>query len=240
MQAEAQGIVAEGGAQQRTSLGSVFGVGAGFLVLLICIAVLLGYGPRRRVASESLAEHYDVNSLPFGFVLQTEAYTLPGGEEVYVMNSPDFEPALPAEVESAIVDDKDGPRAGEEKVDWSSLQVAATGTPPAQLFLVKYPLSRAESVLKGQFRTLEWKDLSEIESKGGRSAVDGGKLEWNGYDADYVQQREYLPGLRFVDQVRVNLTLGGQCWIAYAVWPQQAAGSVAPVEKLLAALEPVL
>jgi hypothetical protein len=93
--------------------------------------------------------------------------------------------------------------------------------------------------LNSQFRGLEWKDLLEIDVQGGSSVVGGGKLEWFGFDADWVRQRRFIVGGSFRDTMRVNLSLGHQCWVAYAIWRQGAQASEEVMGELLAALAPV-
>ncbi len=246
MEAATHQATVEGGAPQRASLAVVFGVAGGFLVLLACIGTLVGFGPRTTPAEASLAEHYEVGELPFGFSIHPDLFLLPSAEQVYVLNGEDFAPVESKDVEAAVGEQETEEKESEEgdksehgKVDWSAMQSLNDDSPPAQLFLVEYPIASAEKVIEQQFRDVQWKQLAEIEADGGRSAVDGGKLEWNGFMADYVHQREFRPGLRFSDQVRVNLSVGGKCWIAYAVWPEQHAGSTEPVKELLASLRPI-
>jgi len=225
--------------EERASVGVILGVAGGVLLLVACVGVPLGFGPRTLAASDALAQHYDLGALPFGFHLQPVLHVLPAGERVYVLNADDFVPEKLEHFEFKSPRSHGPPAPDAPLVDWSKIEALSSGSPPDQLFLVEYPLNQAESVIAGQFRALEWKQLSEIDAGGGRSAVDGGKIEWNGYMADFVRQREFRPGLRFVDQVRVNLSLRGECWIAYAVWPEQHTGSTEPVEELLGALRPL-
>ncbi|MFT7486067.1 MAG: hypothetical protein ACI9F9_001920, partial [Candidatus Paceibacteria bacterium] len=237
MEADSHQEAAEGGAQPRASFGAVFGIAAGFMILAACIGTLLGFGPSTAVAAETLGEHFSVGELPFGLQLHPEVFLLPGGEEVYAMRGEGVDlvqisKAL-KELEAESKQMKPG-GAEEEPVDWTAMQVNSTGGPPSQVFLVHYSLRQAESVIAKQFRALRWRELSEIEARGGHSAVGGGKLEWNGYSANYVRDRQFRRGLRFMDQVRVNLTVGGECWVAYGIWPDQHEGSKEKMAEVLA------
>lgn len=126
-----------------------------------------------------------------------------------------------------------------EPYDWANIEVLSTDSAPQCLYLVQFPVGQAASVIRGQFQNLDWKQLSLIDAEGGRSAVDGGKLSWAGYGADFVRERNFVRGGGFWDVVRVNLSVGGECWVAYATWPSGHAGSSESVELLLEGLQPV-
>jgi hypothetical protein len=157
----------------------------------------------------------------------------------------DEEPVADSDTETDTDADAKGEAESGEKsnsdwtpVDWTLAKPTTEGGPPSEVFLVNYPWKQANSVISSNFQRVQWKELKYIESKGGRTAVDGGKLTWNGYAADYVLEREFRPGLRFQDRLRVNLTVNSECWVAYAVWPEQEAGSKEPAAEILAALRP--
>lgn len=71
---------------------------------------------------------------------------------------------------------------------------------------------------------------------------DGGTIPWAGYAAPYVRVREFelIDGVgRFVESVRVNLTLGAHCCVLYLRWPPGEAGDREGALTMLAALEPL-
>ena len=67
-------------------------------------------------------------------------------------------------------------------------------------------------------------------------------VSWDGlggpFEADFVHERAYEPGGHFTDEVRVNLTTARRCRVLFVRWPRDYRGSRAPVEALLAAIEP--
>ena len=220
----------------RASLRSVFGVALGLMIVALCAVTVFTYGTTTLAAAPGLAEHFELGALPFRFQLQEDLVVLPSGEQVYVLSRPGELPQVPP----GLLAGNSGVSAKESEfpapVDWSAVQVEKENGPPSAIFLVKYPNSTANATIEQQFRQVQWKELRFIESKGGRTAIDGGKLQWNGFGADFVHGREFFPELRFADHVRVNLTTGGQCWVAYGVWPEQEAGSKEVMAQFLGAL----
>jgi|GEM_PF-1371014 len=242
---------------QGVGPGAILGVSIGFLVLCGGLLVLFGFGTRSVDAREALAGSFELDAFPEGHRLLEVAHLLPGGERVFVVTdgSSAVEPSELEEVASDVPEpeadepggedvehaDDEGVESEEEEdddYDWTAIEVLSEGTRPARLFLVRYPRARADSVIGSQFRHLHWRELSEIDASGGRAAVDGGELEWAGYAADFVRERQFIEGGRFRDTLRVNLSLGGECWIAYATWPEGHAGSTEPVTELLGSLRP--
>lgn len=228
-------------------LGQVLVVALGLAAVAVCVLVPLLYGSRTLPAGPALAQSYELGELSHDFELGPEAFLLPGGERVFVLG-----PGLagapsegsPGPILAAAGLEREAGEGSEAQsgtaafTDWGSLSPVSTGTAPARLFLVQYPIGRAASVIDEQFRRIEWKDLRHIEAKGARTAVDGGKIEWGEFAADFVQERTFVRGGTFRDSLRVNLSLGRECWIAYAVWPELNAGSKEVVGEVLGALRP--
>lgn len=236
------------------SLAGVFGVGFGLLIIAGLVLVIVGYGPRGIAASSVLAGSLEVVELPEGMTLEANALILPTGEKVVTVSS-----GSPFWINPAELIDRSarmgggmgrgmGPGGGMgfgpgspgfEEYDWAGVEVESEDSMPARVYLVTYPRRSASKVLVRQFSGLAWRDLSQISAKGGTAVVGGGKIEWAGYAADFVRQRRFLEGGSFRDTIRVNLSLGQQCWIAYAIWPERHTGSEEVVREVLAAVRPV-
>lgn len=233
--------------------GKTFAVALGLLAVALCVLTPIFYGSSTFAAGAGLAQRYELGPLPAGFFLEEQGFRLPGGEQVFVFNDgleaaisaaglvAEEEPEPQPEAPPAEPPEEDGAegKSTPAPVDWSAIEPLSEGTAPTRLFLVRYPAARAESVIAEHFRGIEWKELRFIGTEGGSTAVDGGKLEWSGFGADYVRVRTFIPGGSFRDVLRVNLSLDGECWVAYAVWPELHAGSKEPVGELLASLRPV-
>jgi hypothetical protein len=221
------------------------GVGLGLLAVALCILTPLFYGSSTFAAADRLALRYKLGELPPAYSLEESGILLPGGERIFVFSGGEegadsVGEFLVTETDDSVATEADEStnRSAEDHIDWSKVEPLSEGSAPSRLFLVHYPTSRAKAVIDAHFRRLEWKDLRSIEPKGGSTAVDGGKLEWNGFGADYVQVRSFISGGAFRDVLRVNLSLEDECWVAYAVWPELHAGSKEPVQELLASLQP--
>ncbi|MCB9916211.1 MAG: hypothetical protein H6828_13870 [Planctomycetes bacterium] len=232
-------------AERRASLGGVFGVALGLALIALCVAALLR-GPQRLPAATVLAEAFAPCERLGALTLEPEARVLPGGERVLTFTDGSELEVTPAElVERRGMGPGMGPGMGQspaapdvEPFDWSSVTPEVRGAPPARLYLVGFPAEAGEAVLASAFRGLEWRELADLPKEGGAAVVGGGKLEWAGYAADWVRERRFLEGGSFRDTLRVNLTLGRRCWIAYALWPERSEGSEAAVAALLAELAP--
>jgi hypothetical protein len=215
-------------------------VSVGLLVLVLCVAAVLLQGSRTDSAEALLAPRYELGPLPGEFRLDPRGHRLPGGEQLVRFAGPGAD-------DEAILRSAAGLEAGPEPtpggrgapaVDWSALAPDRVGESPSVIYLVRYPLASGERVMREQFQRIEYRDLSRLEPKGGSTPVEGGELDWHGYSADHVRVRRFGPGPTFRDVVRVNLSLGRECWIAHAVWPPLSEGSIEPVGELLRALRP--
>jgi len=222
------------GASPSRLIGVALGVG----LVALCLAAAMGGGWGSTTSEEVLASRFTCSQLPEDLTLDPAAYELPGGERVvrfFRQGAGDMDASLGA----AGLAPWSRPASKGEDVDWSELRPTSQETPPGVLYLVRYPESAGEAVMREQFRGLEYKDLSRLEGSGGSTPVEGGQLDWHGFAADHVRVRHFGPGPTFRDVVRVNLSLGRECWVAYAVWPPLAAGSIEPVEDFLATLAPL-
>lgn len=133
--------------------------------------------------------------------------------------------------------DGDEPRLSETAAERERFAVE-DGTPPSVVWLMRYPRDRALAVLQREMKRKVEDPRAEPSKKNLELTVDGGRLAWGDYEADYVQEREYEVGDHFTDVVRVNLTLGDECWILVALWPRDYRGSTEPIARLLEALPP--
>lgn len=236
----ASGVGAPAGeaAPAGASASRLAGVLLGLLVLALCAFTVFGGGWSEVSSAEVIAGRYELGPLPVGYSLEPLAHALRGGERVVRFVHEGSEEELAELTAAALGRGGAAPSRSSEKVEWGALLPSSSGTPPPVVLLVRYPLAAGERVVREQFRGLEYRDLSRLGERGGSTAVAGGELAWHGYAADHVRVRRFGPGPTFRDVVRVNLSLGRECWIAYAVWPALAEGSVEPVAAVLDALRP--
>lgn len=229
----------------RESVGGVLGVGLGLVLIAGCALALFQAGSEELDARAVLEEDFMLGELPFGLELE-RALRFTSGETVVVLTDGselvvEPEPLTAAEGSGADEEPAEAPAldALEPEIDWAGLPEGEAGTPPARVFLVRYNAGGARRALSRQFRGLEWQELSEIEATGGGAIVEGGRLPWGEFAADFVRERRFrAEPPRFQDQLRANLATPERYWILYAYWPEGRPGSKEPIEALLQALEP--
>lgn len=231
-------------------------VGAALVALLVAASLLL-LDPLPEVsAGDELASHFAVSELPFGFRVEG-ARRLMTQELVVTLDSDDSRRSATPDIE-VTASDSEGEAESTEAADGEAedptvdedreRHAQADGTPPSSVYLVRYPRRSAQRVLA---RQMARHTLSMEGPGGGRDGdtdeelaeelltIEGGRLPWGDYDADFVLERKYTSDGHFEDVLRVNLTRGQQCWVLFAVWPRGYRGSRDPVEALLDALQPV-
>jgi len=127
------------------------------------------------------------------------------------------------------------------RTDWSAVAVSESGAAPVEVAFTSYPRSRTKAIVEGLFGSLRFRGIGEIGGQGGEMPIDSGHLDWFGYEASYVHLRHFekVAGEpRFHDTLRVNLTLGERATVLHARWARGQAGSLEPVEALLANYAP--
>ncbi|MFT7669501.1 MAG: hypothetical protein ACI8X5_002204 [Planctomycetota bacterium] len=234
--------MSEDGTSRSVGSSAIVGVGVGLVLIVASLSSLFFRGSHSVSAAEQLAHMYEVSEFPFGLSLQEPGFLLPGGEHVFVLSDGTV-PVEEAQVEELLgADEEAGEKEGEEPekepFDWSAIEVLSTDSAPTQVYIAHYPVDQATGIIQSQFQSLDWKELSGIDADGDRAVVDGGKLRWAGYAADFVRERQFIKGGTFRDSMRVNISTIGECWIAYAIWPTGHAGSEERLVDLLASLQP--
>jgi hypothetical protein len=223
---------------------AVLGLALGLLVVLtIYVAPLVG-GARKIDGAAYLAAHFEPAELPFGFAV-TRAVALRDGRRVVVAGDPSAPPEVGVDVSDlapeGASDEEPAPlaRGDSDREVWARLKEGEPGRPPRAIALVHYPLGRAGDVLRRQFGELQYKDLTHVDEDGEAVPVDSGYLTWGAYQANYVRLRHFAKDdgrPTFHDTLRVNLTVGERCWIAYLRWDPFLPGAKHAAEQLLRGL----
>jgi len=250
---------------ERRPMGIVMvSIGLVFVVAAVGMMFTLRTAPLDGAAL--LAERFEYETAPWGFE-PTEALRLQQGEEMVVLADPDYEPPAvddsQPERESAEGERSGGggPPGGDRRgrgrgrrgggsvgsVDsgagWDKLADGEAGTRPYEVAFVWYPLRMAEDLLKRQFIQVNFSDTRSVDWGGGSVVVDSGELDWFGYAARYVRERHFkwqAGEQTYHDAMRVNLTIGNRCCVAYMRWRDGAVGDKQVVEELLRSFGPKL
>jgi hypothetical protein len=254
-------------APERESVLGVVGIAFGVVVIALAVGALVMLGrPSPPLEGEALLRERFARAgpFPYGLVVVGAERELDGREVVRLEGSRGVVAAL---AEGALGTERDAasePSAAEAAsappIDWDALPVVA-GTDPARAALAWSPRERAERLLRDEFTALrfETREMGPGGGPGGGGGPgrgkpdeppeapppklqDGGTIHWAGYAAPYVRLREFelengVP--RFVESVRVNLTVGSRCCVLYLRWPHGEAGSREKTLEVLAALEPL-
>lgn len=231
--------------------GRIVTVAFGLLALFGIVSLLAQDDPLRPLDPfEALGDHVEVGELPYGFRFG-DAMTL-SAERAYVQlvrDDPRMSVTEADEVLAGVDAARRAEAANDDGADEGASRISDTaaererhahedGTPPGVIWLMRYPRASALDVLKREMKRKTEDPDGEPPKDELELTVDGGRLVWGDFDADYVQEREYTKGDHFTDVLRVNLTLGDECWILVAEWPRDYRGSTEPVARVLEALPP--
>jgi hypothetical protein len=236
----------------RETPAGVIGVAFGLALIAALVLLVLGRTARPIDGHALVAASFDLGELPFGLQI-TGASELTGGERVVRLEVPGAEeperrapePApgdatgdAPADAPADATGDATGDMDDAQRFDWSKVEEGPPGTPPIRAFLIWYPAGSGERALARQFRDVVWQDLRDFGVKGGRMMTAKGTLDWAGYDAGYVVERELEQGGTFRDWMRVNLSVGGKACVLVARWARGSPCARERVEELLGRLGP--
>lgn len=220
-------------AERRTSSLAVVGI-AGGLLLLVGILVWMWISRGRPIdANEQLRGSFAVQSVPAGWNVAL-AQAVPdsfidfSSEQRIVRLVRADAPADPAP--------EPEPKPG-EKPEWKKLAEGAPAGEPTRLYLAWYSLAGGGADVERQMDSHRAKELAQLDEKGGVVRIDVGKLDWSGFDADFVHERLYQKGA-FRDAVRVNLSSPGQFCVLNVLWPWGVRGTRESATKVLALFPP--
>lgn len=217
-------------ALERASPVRVVALAFAFLGLIGAVAFLARPRSAALDHASTLGELFASGDPSLPFALEaSEGTWLPGGERVLRFAAAD-----------------DAPAAG-----------------PTEFTVVEYPRRRAKAVLDEQFRRLRFEKREGGSGggpgggppRGGRGGGDGGgdrpalrekgTFDWHGYEATYARLRHPEPGAEgsegdetYYETVRLNLSTGGRCVIAYLRFPPGVVASKEIATEVAGALRP--
>ncbi|MBL8861996.1 MAG: hypothetical protein JNK02_08275 [Planctomycetes bacterium] len=212
----------------RPSGALLVGIAFGLMALAALAAFLLAGTGRPIDGRERMRTAFGTSELPFGLAVASATRT-PTGDLIVVHAVPGAppEPApAPPPVDAAPTG------SGAPRVDWAALPIPAPGGPPSQAVFLFVPAERGREVIDELVRRVRGRDRSQLMADGGTVVVARGKLEFRGYDAEWVHLRAYEPGPAFRDALRISLSTPETPCVLTATWPRGAAASPAVLEEL--------
>lgn len=223
-------------APERSSV--VLAVAAALVALAAAVVWMVRQRADSLDAAAVFAERFEAGALPFGLEV-TQAERLARGDVVLHLARPD----APAEAERAKATSGDAASkpAGEgerPRFDWSKVDYGQPGAPPREVVIADLPLVHAsadlDALFKGGFELRG--DYDSLDEGGGKRVLRRGMMRWGEFDCGYVHEREFERGGTFRDVVRVNLSRARTPRVLIARFGRNVAGSIEPIETLLAAL----
>ena len=236
----------------------LFGIVAGLAVVALAVAALAirsgaELGPE--AGQEALEARFDIAG-PFPGGFEVRAARQISGAELYVSLTLPGE--LPEELAPLPFEGKVAPRSKKgwgrpkkksgdwgsaSRTDWKKVALRGEGAPPleARLLFVEGK-EDGDALLTAQFGRIRFKDIDHLASEGEALPIDSGHLDWNGYEATWIQLRHYeltedrTPTCH--DTFRVNLTTTGEARVLYLRWPRGYTGDVSAAEEWLSVLTP--
>jgi hypothetical protein len=217
-------------APSTPSGGLLIGVALGLMVLAGAAAfLLLGTGGPMDGAAKMQAV-FGAAKLPFGLEISSATRMSSGGELV-VYEVPGAPVEATAPEASAEVESQEAP-----PTDWSRVPVPSTGAPPRQASFLFVAGERGRSVLGEMIREVRGRDRSELGAEGGTVLLDRGRLDYRGWDSDWVHLRTYERGGTFRDAMRISLSTPEDPCVLTATWPRGSPGSLAQLQELVSPL----
>jgi len=210
--------------------GLLIVVALGLMVLAGAAAfLLLGTGGPIDGAAKMNAV-FGAAQLPFGLEIASGTRMSSGGElVVYEVPGAAPEPAPPDPPPK--VEGREAPRP-----DWALVPVPETGGPPRQASFLFVAGERGRSVLGDMIRDVRGRDRTELGAEGGMVLVDRGRLDFRGWDSDWIHLRTYEPGGTFRDAMRISLSTPEDPCVLTATWPRGSPATLAQLEALVSPL----
>ncbi len=200
----------------------------GLMVLAaIAAALLVGMGGTadgREVMTRVLGE----SELPFGLQL-TSATKMSSSGTLVVYEIPGTPPDAPVAPPPPLVEG-----ATPEPVDWTKVLIPEASGPPRQAAFLFVPSARGSQVLDDMIRSVQGRDRGQLGREGGTVLLDRGRLDFRGWNSDWIHMRTYEPGGTFRDAMRISLSTPEEPCVLTATWSRGVPASKQVLEELVA------
>ena len=121
----------------------------------------------------------------------------------------------------------------EGRTDWSKVAIPETSGPPRQAAFLFVPGERGRGVLEEMIRNVRGADRGMLGPEGGTVLVDRGRMDFRGWDSDWIHMRTYEAGGTFRDAMRISLSTPDDPCVLTATWPRGVPASKAGLDELV-------
>jgi hypothetical protein len=165
--------------------------------------------------------------LPFGLQIASATEMSSGGSLVVyevpgapVETAP--EPPKPSE-----------PGTEQPRTDWSKVAIPAESGPPRQASFLFVPGDRGRKVLEDMIRDVRGGDRMHFGPEGGTVLLERGRVDFRGWDSDWIHLRTYEPGGTFRDAMRISMSTPEEPCVLTATWPRGVPASLPVLEQAI-------
>jgi hypothetical protein len=223
-------------AQSEPSGAALIGIAAALMSLAgIAAFLLLGTGGPTDGRAKMM-QVFGVADLPFGMRIESATsmsssgtlvvYSVPGAPAESAPAEPVAAPAQPEPT-------PDGGAASPKPVDWTKIEIPAESGPPRQVAFLFVPSGNGRSVLDTMIRDVYGRDRGLLGPEGGTVLVERGRLDFHGWDSDWIHMRTYESGGTFRDAMRISLSTPEEPCVVTATWPRGVPASQAVLEEIV-------
>jgi len=201
------------------------------LMVLAAIAAFLLLGTGGPIDGRArMTAVFGTAELPFGLAIESGTEMSSGGSLVVYSI-----PGLAAEAPPPSVE-KNASNDGAPRFDWSTVPVVDSNTPPRQAAFLFVSGEKGRSVIEEMIRNVRGRDRGELGSEGGTVVLERGRLDFRGFDSEWIHLRTYEPGPTFRDAMRISLSTPVDPCVLTVTWPRGNPASHAQLATLTAAL----
>lgn len=208
--------------------GGVLILIASGLMVLAGVAAFLLLGTGGPIDGRAkMTSVFGVADLPFGLQVASATQMSSTGALV-VYEIPGAPPEIPRVETKPVEKGTDVPRT-----DWSKVAIPETSGPPRQAAFLFVPGERGRGVLEEMIRNVRGADRGMLGPEGGTVLVDRGRMDFRGWDSDWIHMRTYEAGGTFRDAMRISLSTPDDPCVLTATWPRGVPASKAGLDELV-------
>lgn len=168
--------------------------------------------------------------LPSGLAISS-ATKMPSAGSIVVYERAGAAPDAPPPPAPEMSMDGGGPRT-----DWAKVEIPAASGPPRQASFLFAPAASGRSVLDAMIRHVQGQDRGMLGPGGGTTLVERGRVDFRGWDSEWIHLRTYETGGTFRDAMRISLSTPEQPCVMTATWSRGVPATLAELQALVAPL----